>query len=115
MPFPPSSNKKMNFLHALKGDQAKGLPPVAGPMATPMAGGMKPPMAPPTVNPMINPIMNPKPMAIPHIPQAPAPNFKPPMSQPMGNPNVPALGGQAKLPKFNKMRNSLKGGPFKKQ
>lgn len=114
MPFSPKSNRQASFLHALKGDQAKGLPPVAGPMTAPMAGGMKLPMAPPSPNPMMKLPMPPNPVAAPHIPQAPAPSFKPPMQQPMGNPNVPGLGGGAKLPKFGKMRSSLKSGPFKK-
>lgn len=116
MPFPPSSNKKANFLRALAGDKAKGLPPVAGPMAAPMAGGFKPPMAPPSVNPMMKPTMPPNPMAMIHMPQPAAPRLIPPtpQAQPMGNPNVPGLGGAPKMPKFGKMKNSLKGGPFKK-
>lgn len=117
MPFPKRSNKQMNYLHALKGDQVKGLPPVAGPMAAPMAGGFKPPMAPPSVNPVMKPPMSPNPMGMTHMPQPAAPRLMPPtpQAQPIGNPNVPALGMAPKLPKFNKMRNSLKSGPFKKQ
>jgi hypothetical protein len=118
MPFMPKSGKQANFLHALKGDQTKGLPPVAAPMSPPMAGGLKSPMAPPMAPPIGNPMMKPpmpiNPVAAPHIAPPPMPNLRPPM-QPMGNPNVPALPNMGKLPKFAKTRNSLKGGPFKKQ
>jgi len=116
MPFPKGNNKQLNYLHALQGDKTKGLPPVAGSMVAPMAGGLKPPMAPPSVNPIMKLPMPPNPMAMTHMPQPAAPRLIPPtpQAQPMGNPNVPGLGGAPKLPKFGKMRNSLKSGPFKK-
>lgn len=106
MPFPPSSNKKANFLRALAGDKAKGQMPSQGlqnPMM-PMNSGIKPPMTQPG---MVNPTMNPVPMV--HIPQPKAPNF-----QPSNSTGVPSLPSGPKLPKFGKMRNSLKNGPFKK-
>jgi len=114
MPFTPKSNKQQNFLRALKGDQTKGLPPVAGPMAAPMAGGMKPPMAPPAANPILAPPMrNPMPIPVQHMPQPAAPKLMPP-SAPMNPVAAPSLPGNAQLPKFGKMKNSLKKGPFNK-
>lgn len=110
------SSKQANFLHALKGDKAKGMMPSQA-LATPMAGGVIPKIP---VSPSVAPaMMPPKPMAMTHMPQPAAPKLMPPgvppmaPKMPMGS-NVPALGGGAKLPKFAKTRNSLKSGPFKK-
>lgn len=112
MAFNPKSGKQMNFLHALKGDQQKMGGPITPQaiLSPPMASGMKPQIpAAPTMNPAMH--TNPVPMV--HMPQPAAPKFMPP-SQPMGNANVPSLPSGQKLPKFGKMKNSLKGGPFNK-
>lgn len=85
------SSKQINFLRALAGDKASGKTPPQS----------------------MNSQQNPKPTPIVHIPQAPAPNLKPIGSQ-MNPIAAPGLPGMDKLPKFGKMRNSLKGGPFKK-
>src|ERR1700722_9525275 len=101
------SQKQMNFLHSLAGDQKKAGGPItpASLMMSPMAGGAKSMM--PTA-PGPNPSINPAPVPVTHIPQPAAPKFMPPKApiSPMAAPNLPATGN---LPKFGKMRNSLKG------
>lgn len=106
------SQKQANFLHALNSDQKKGMAP-SQMLSAPMAGGLKPAQGPITPQ-MVAPKANPMPVPMIHMPQPSAPKLMPPPSQPMGNSNVPALPMSSKLPKFGKMRNSLKGGPFKK-
>lgn len=89
------SSRQLNFLHALNSDKQKG-------MQSPNMG------APISSSLMSNPMLNSAPVPIKHISQPAAPSFMPP-SQHMNNTGVPSLPGLNKMPKFGRMKNSLKG------
>lgn len=104
------SSKQINFLHALTSDKKKGMDPLSSPMISKMPmNGIKPPMNP---NPMVKPMSNPVPVGLMHMPQPAAPRLIPPPNQ-MNPIAAPSLPGMDKMPKFGKMKNSLKG-QFKK-
>jgi hypothetical protein len=115
------SQKQLNFLHSLAGDKKKAGGPItpASLMAAPMAGGVKP-MMPAAPGPA--PMMNPAPVAVTHMPQPAAPRLMPPGAKPpmmpprppMNPVAAPSLPAGGNLPKFGKMRNSLRGSPFNK-
>jgi hypothetical protein len=113
MAFQPKSPKQMNYLHSLAGDKKKSGGPItpASLLAAPIASAPRPvmPVAPPGPAPMVKPM----PVAVTHTPQAPMPKMMPPQApmNPMAAPSLPSTGN---LPKFGKMRNSLRGSPFNK-
>lgn len=91
----PRSGKQANFLHALDSDKQKG---IGNPQMN--SSSMS--------NPSMNLQSNQSPMGIKHMPQPKMPNLKH-IGQQLNPVAVPSLPGLAKLPKFGKMRNSLKG------
>lgn len=113
-------NKKRRFLFALDADKKKGIQPPSQTLAAPMAGGVKP-MMPAAPGPA--PMPNTAPVPVTHMPMPAGPKITPqslmatramaskPSMNPVAAPGLPAMGN---LPKFGKMRNSLKGGPYKK-
>lgn len=91
----PRSMKQLNFLHALQSDQKNPS------QIKPLGMGLNKPVSSQIQNPMINQ----RPIPVTHIPQPMGPKIMPSQN----SVSVPSLPSLNKMPRFGKMRNSLKG------